>query len=63
MSLNAEALVTRNRRACDCGRPALYWSRARRRFRWMPDHPLCRPCWRSLDTRARVEAMVAARHS
>ena len=53
MSLNARHFVQKHRRLCDCGRPALYWSRARRRFRWMPDHPLCRPCWRSLRTAAR----------
>ena len=53
MSLNARQLVLKHRRLCDCGRPALYWSRARRRFRWMPDHPLCRACWRSLRTAAR----------
>lgn len=36
---------------CKCGRPARYYSLARRRYVYSPDHPLCRQCWQSCRDR------------
>lgn len=48
MSMTARRLSPSHRHQCECGRQALYFSSSRRRMRFMPDHPLCRRCYRSL---------------
>jgi hypothetical protein len=48
------------RHACDCGRPALYFSRARGRLRAREDHTLCRKCFRSLSMSVRRVAPRSA---
>jgi hypothetical protein len=53
MSMTAERYRT-PRHACDCGRPAQYFSRARGRLRAREDHTLCRKCFRSLSMSVRV---------
>ena len=40
---------------CECGRPALYYSRLKRRYRGgRADHPLCRQCWREAKAQGAV---------
>jgi hypothetical protein len=64
MSLNARRYHCR-RHLCACGRPALFFSLAKRRVRARPDHSLCGRCWRSaLDAaRSRLLAFSRARWS
>jgi len=56
MSLNARDHRKSNKHRCPCGRPALYYSIARRSWRWRADHPLCTAC-----TRSAKDSMHAAR--
>lgn len=58
MSCNAIRFRVR-RHTCPCGRPAVYLSRARRRFRARPDHALCLRCHRGLLASAIAQGLSA----
>ena len=60
MSCTARRHRKTERRRCTCGRRARYYSRARRGWRWMPDHPLCTACYRS-ELNAHEARMLAYR--
>jgi len=59
MSLNAHRFQKHQSHQCQCGRPALFFSLARGRFRFRPDHPLCLRCYRSLRDHAYARRFAA----
>ena len=62
MSLNATSLRKRNAHDCPrCGRPARYYSVAKRRYRWAPDHCLCRECWQAEQDRVQAAQLATFR--
>ncbi|GEM_PF-4293826 len=62
MSLNAQSLCKRNARNCPrCDEPARYYSVAKRRYRWAPDHLLCRACWQAEQDRERARQLKGFR--
>ena len=57
MSYKAKRFQPGSRHRCSCGRPARYYSWAKRRYVYAADHQLCRQCWSSARSRLRASAL------
>ena len=58
MSKRAHRHHCKNEKYCDCGKPALYYSRTRRAVRRQRDHSLCFRCFRSETDRVHARSQV-----